>query len=321
MSLAKCLTLSVVIASLSFTTPRVSAFQTCTTNPANPCEELPGCPGAPSEYEFGDLTILEGNVIDVSGTLCPDKLGINAGVAVTAPAEGDPFFSVVWQTQVCCTTGFTGGNKILVSAFGLDGTCILTPHRISDLFSEACGTNRNSFHFWPSPAVTNEGYAYITWIAAAQCITLLPSSYPSQLTYGPFNLLDDPGDWPDPVAPPNPLNARREYATSSGIGMVDTTPAASSSWTRVDPVEEVFGLLYESNESAVGSIRGCYDYWTCQERATQRQPCISAREDGTFCVVWSDAENEEELGPAFNIRLQLFNLDGEPIGGQVPNML
>lgn len=48
------------------------------SEPITGCEEQPGCPGAPNEYGFGELTVLEGNVIDVSDTLCPDKLGINA---------------------------------------------------------------------------------------------------------------------------------------------------------------------------------------------------------------------------------------------------
>lgn len=229
MSLAKCLSLSVVLASLSFATPRVLAFQTCTTNPATPCEELPGCPGSPSEYEFGDLTVLEGNVIDVSGTLCPDKLGINAAVAVTAPSEGDPFFAVAWQSQVCCTDRDPGGNTILVSMFGLDGTCLVNPVVVSAFFEGVgCGTaDRNSFHNNPSLASTHEGFAYLTWISNASCFAFLPATYPSQLTYGPFDMLDDVENWPSPTAPPAPIDARREYATSSGIGMVDTTPAAS----------------------------------------------------------------------------------------------
>jgi hypothetical protein len=201
----------------------------------------------------------------------------------------------------------------------LDGTCLVNPVVVSAFFEGVgCGTaDRNSFHNNPSLASTHEGFAYLTWISNASCFAFLPATYPSQLTYGPFDMLDDVENWPSPTAPPAPIDARREYATSSGIGMVDTTPAASSSWTRVDPVEEVFGLLYESNESGVGSIRGCYDYWTCQERATQRQPCVSALEDGTLCVIWSDAEDEEDLQPAFNIRMQLFDVTGEPIGDEV----
>ncbi len=91
---------------------------------AAPVMGQPTCPGAPDENELGDLTVLEGPAFGGSGGLAT---GMDATVAVDQPEEGPARFLVGWRNNITVLDAPYAGNRIYLSRFQIDGTCIEVP--------------------------------------------------------------------------------------------------------------------------------------------------------------------------------------------------
>lgn len=290
----------------------ISVFLACA---AAPVMGQPTCPGEPDEYEHGDLTVLEGPAFGGSGGLAT---GMDATVAVDQPDEGPARFLVGWRNNSTVLDDPYSGNRIYLSRFLIDGTCIedeedFGPQYISEIYTGPTAMC-NTRHFSPSLAMSRDGFVVVTWLSRVNCPVLtLETNSPGTLLAAGLMFDESPMMWPRITAPNSNQN---RYGPSAGVSD-DNIETSGIVWSQKDQSNsESNGLVYVVfPPNDLNHVEECTDY--CWARVLQWTPCLSMRDDGHFAICWSKAEDDEEADSFLNIALQLFDPAGDPVGDVV----
>ncbi|QOJ04323.1 MAG: hypothetical protein HRU71_12865 [Planctomycetia bacterium] len=289
----------------------ISVFLAC----AAAANAQPTCPGAPDEHVHGELTVLEGPAFGGSGGLAT---GMDATVAVDQPEEGPARFLVGWRNNITTLSGTYAGNRIYLSRFQIDGTCIedeedFGPQYVSEIYTgptAQCST----WHFAPSLAMSRDGFVLVTWLSQVGCSAFTTAlNAPGTLHAAALLFDDSPSTWPRITAP----NANQNrYGPSAGVSD-GVTETAGVSWSQQNQTSSANnGLVFTvAPINALNHVEACSDF--CWARVLQWTPCMAMRDDGYFAICWSKAEVEEEADPPFNIALQLFDPTGDLVGDVV----
>lgn len=200
---------------------------------------------------------------------------------------------------------------IYVQPFNSDGTTIGSPVKASNDNAD----HYQVLHRGASIALSREGRVELAWTAIPQGNSVL---CPNALTFGCLSdmiNIDFDFDLQDLVVG-SYLDTDDDMEASAGVSGDSLDHDTVVSWSSARDYEHLTGLLHNI-DGTTHQVLTCPAYPVCDSRIFQWQPCVAMREsDSAYAVVWADAETDDQE-TSFNIRLQMYASDGDPIGDPI----
>ncbi len=234
----------------------------------------------------------------------------NAGDNSTVGFDDQGRFIVARETLPDESGDFS--NNIVVLRFAADGTAICCPATLAA---------PPGHHQVPSVAMSRDSRAVIGWLGSADIISTMVFTRLELL----FDFDQDPFDFSPGVTPPSPGVDDHEVSVGIADAAVDREAFA---WSNDNDFNPDAGLIYQATDNLAGVgfdvIRDCEPdppgatpfcfVAETPQMPTAWQPAVSQRGDGITAAVWAEAELPTQQQSPFNIRLQLYDIDGDPIG-------
>lgn len=183
-------------------------------------------------------------------------------------------------------------------------------------------------HLLPSTAMNAEGAVRVGWYTSIWGSGLETGSglflNRPELTLNDFDIDSAASTWQVSSAPAT--DGTKEFSPSVGVSgdSVNKKTVICPRSTNICPINnDPKGLVYQVPGAAFTSIRSCTNSGCssaqCNYRADQWQPCTAMRHDGYFVQVFSDAESSLDE-PAFNIRMRIYEPDGDVVSLIAPDL-
>jgi hypothetical protein len=232
------------------------------------------------------------------------------GQDATIASDGQGRFIVAWKFD---DLGIGADDEIRVLRIEVDGTAICTtgPQNVADA-TGASGTGHNR----PSIAMNAAGDVILAW----QGNIAGPGSN-DRLMRSDFHFDDDPSTWPVPLLPLT--NTRLDIEASVAVSEAGGVKPFGWSYRDLGPGKPPSGIVYGFDPDApvLPPIRDCEPTAPGNPGdicfTSIWQPTVAAQDDGSFVVCWAEAEEPGSPISVFNIKLQMFDDVGNPIGTEV----
>ncbi|MBI5762814.1 MAG: hypothetical protein HZA51_04730 [Planctomycetes bacterium] len=281
-------------------------------------------PPTPDDYPIEDVGVIyEGLIVSPSGSVSYTSV---PSVSFEVPESGSARFVVS-----CMANEVTSGtlhNFIVATAFSGYSASVPPNADVGPIIISSHSSIYVNTHLLPSTAMNAEGAARVGWYTSIWGAGLETGSglflNRPELTLNDFDIDSSASTWP--VSPAPSTDGTQELSPSVGISgdSVSKKTVICPRSTNVCPINgDAKGLVYHLTGGSFTSIRSCTNSGCssaqCSYRVVQWQPSTAMRDDGYFVQVFADAESSGNE-PAFDIRMRIYEPDGDVVSLLAPNL-